>query len=126
MYIIAVRTGLQPISATHEWSAHMDGHWRVTPHRPFPACAGRQPPLLDNSGHEVNVELNQPCPTSPVLQDLSRSGLRPHGRGGVRWRGIRYAPYGLLRRWRACRCPFSSATVREGLGGRLINTNTGT
>jgi len=121
--IIAVALASADFS-NHEWSAHIDDTWRVTPH--LTVSLGLrwevQQPLLDKSGHEVNVELNQPLPNAANVQDLSKHRFTfAPAAGGLRWRGFRYAPYWATRTLARRRRPSSVADRQGRAAGRPID-----
>jgi len=112
-----------------EWSAYIDDTWRVSPR--LTVTLGLRwevmQPLLDKSGHEVNVQLNQPLPNVANVQDQSKHPVYVRTGSGGFYDGInfRYAPY-----WATpgVAAPVGGnpplQTVRDGrLGDRLINTN---
>jgi len=113
-----------------EWAAYIDDTWRIHPHLTLSLGLRWEvsQPLLDASGREPNVQLQQPLPNQA---DVSNPALQPvfvrTGNGGNFYNGInfRYEPYwatpGLS--------PLPSVlnplqTVQDGrMGSRLINTN---
>ena len=115
----------------HEWSTYIDDTWRVNPR--LTVTLGLRwevmQPLLDKSGHEVNVQLNQPLPNVANVQDLSKHPVYVRTGTGTFYDDVafRYAPYWATPNVGA---PVGGLpplqTVRDGrLGNRLINTNYG-
>lgn len=127
--IIAVALASADFS-NHEWSSYIDDTWRVNPR--LTVTLGLRwevmQPLLDKSGHEVNVQLNQSLPNVANVQDLSKHPVYVRTGTGSFYDGIafRYAPY-----WGTPNIGSAPVggnpplqTVRDGrLGDRLINTN---
>jgi len=60
--------------SNHEWATYFDDTWRVSPN--LTVTLGLRwevmQPLLDKSGHEVDVQLNQSLPNAANVQDLSK------------------------------------------------------
>ena len=114
----------------HEWATYFDDTWRVHPR--LTVTMGFRwevmQPLLDKSGHEVNVQLNQPLPNVANVQDLSKHPVYVRTGKGTFYDDVqfRYAPYWATPNIGAA--PVGGLpplqTVRDGrLGDRLINTN---
>jgi hypothetical protein len=113
-----------------EWATYIDDTWRVRPHLTLSLGLRWEvaQPLLDASGHEPNVQLQQPLPNQA---DVSNPALQPvfvrTGTGGNFYQGLnfRYEPYWQtpgLSPLPAVTLPLQ--TVQDGrMGSRLINTN---
>ncbi len=58
----------------HEWAAYIDDTWKVTPHLTITAGLRWEvaQPMLDASGHEVGIQLNQSLPSVANVSDLSK------------------------------------------------------
>ena len=114
----------------HEWSTYFDDTWRINPR--LTVTMGLRwevmQPLFDKSGHQVNVQLNQPLPNEANVQDLSKHPVYVRTGSGTFYDDVqfRYAPYWQTNNIGAL--PVGNLpplqTVRDGrLGKRLINTN---
>jgi len=104
----------------HEWAAYIDDTWKLTPHVTITAGLRWEvaQPMLDTSGHEVGIQLNQSLPSIANVPDLSKHPVYLRVGSGGFYDGLdfRYVPAGG-----------SSAppvqTARDGrLGPRLIDT----
>ena len=127
--IIAVSLASAKFTAD-EWATYIDDTWRVKPH--LTVTMGFRwevsQPLLDTSGKEPNVDLQQPLPNQA---DVSNPALQPvyvrTGTGGNFYQGLNfvYEPYWAtpnLGTLPSALLPLQ--TVQDGrLGSRLINTN---
>ncbi len=127
--IIAVALASADFS-NHEWSAFVDDTWRVNPRLTLTMGLRWEvmQPLLDTSGHEVNVQLNQPLPNVANVQDLSKHPVYVRTGNGSFYDDVafRYAPYYATPNIGALPAGGLTPlqTVRDGrLGSRLINTN---
>ncbi|MEO8130664.1 MAG: carboxypeptidase-like regulatory domain-containing protein [Bryobacteraceae bacterium] len=114
----------------NEWASYIDDTWRLSPH--FTVTMGFRwevmQPLIDKSGHEVNVQLNQPLPNVANVQDLSKHPVYVRTGNGNFYDDVqfRYAPYWATPNLGGAPVGGLPAlqTVRDGrLGDRLINTN---
>jgi len=116
-----------------EWATYIDDTWRLAPHLTLTLGLRWEvaQPLLDASGLEPNIQLQQPLPNQA---DVSNPALQPvyvrTGNGGNFYQGVngfRYAPYWAtpgLSPLPAVTLPLQ--TVQDGrMGSRLINTNYG-
>ena len=58
----------------HEWAAYIDDTWKVTPHLTITAGLRWEvaQPMLDASGREVGIQLNQSLPSVANVSDLSK------------------------------------------------------
>ena len=84
-------------------------------------------PLLDKSGHEVNVQLNQSFTNVANVQDLSKHPVYVRTGNGNFYDGIAVPLRTLLGRGAGWWPRLRFQTVRDGrLGERLINQTTGT
>src|SRR5205085_5233969 len=112
-----------------EWAAYIDDTWKVLPHLTINAGLRWEvaQPMLDASGREVNVQLNDTLASIPNVPDLSKHPVYVRTGSGDFYDGInfRYKAY-----WAAQGVtvpgspPFQ--TVRDGrLGDRMIQTNYG-
>jgi hypothetical protein len=110
-----------------EWASYIDDTWRIAPK--WTVSLGFRwevsQPLLDASGHEPNVQLQQPLPNQA---SVSNPALQPvfvrTGDGGNFYNGVnfRYSPFWSANPGAAAELPLQ--TVQDGrMGDRLINTN---
>jgi hypothetical protein len=110
-----------------EFAAYLDDTWRVR--RNLTITYGLRwelaQPLLDKSGHEVNVDLNQPLPAQADVPNLALHPAYVRTGSGNFYDGINftYQPY-----WQSVNTAVAGSpplnTVRDGrLGDRLVNTN---
>ena len=115
--------------ANHEWSTYINDTWRLSPHLTLSLGFRWEvmQPLLDKSGNEVNVQLNEPLPNVANVQDQSKHPVYVRTGSGNFYDGVnfRYAPY-----WSSVSGGIAGSpplqTVRDGrMGDRLINTNYG-
>ena len=110
-----------------EWAAYIDDTWRLTPKLTLSLGLRWEvaQPLLDASGLQPNVQLQQPLPNQANVPNLSLHPVYVRtGTTGGFYDGInfRYAPYWSANGGVAGSPPFQ--TVRDGrMGSRLINTN---
>ena len=112
-----------------EWAAYIDDTWRLAPHLTLTLGLRWEvaQPLLDATGLEPNIQLQQPLPNQA---DVSNPALQPvyvrTGTGGNFYSGLnfRYEPYWQANGGVANELPLQ--TVQDGrMGSRLINTNYG-
>ena len=105
----------------HEWAAYVDDTWKITPH--VTVTAGLRwevaQPMLDASGRQVGIQLNESLPSVANVSDLSKHPVFLRVGSGNFYDGVdfRYLPSGG---------PSAPAiqVARDGrLGPRLINTN---
>lgn len=105
----------------HEWATYIDDTWKVTPHLTITAGLRWEvaQPMLDASGHEVGIQLNQSLSSIANVSDLSKHPVFLRAGTGNFYDGVdfRYVPAGG-----------SSAppvqVARDGrLGPRLIDTD---
>ncbi|MBS1874347.1 MAG: carboxypeptidase regulatory-like domain-containing protein [Acidobacteria bacterium] len=111
----------------HEWATYIDDTWRVN--RKVTVSLGFRwevaQPLLDKSGNQVNVQINQALPYLASEQDMSKHPVYVRTGSGSFYDGInfRYQPY-----WQGQGATVAGSpalqTVRDGrLGSRLIETD---
>ncbi len=110
-----------------EWASYIDDTWRIHPHLTLSLGFRWEvsQPMLDKTGLEPNVQLQQPLPNQA---DVSDPNLQPvfvrTGTSGNFYDGInfRYQPYWQANGGVPSELPLQ--TVRDGrMGSRLINTN---
>ena len=107
----------------HEWAAYIDDTWKVTPHLTITAGLRWEvaQPMLDASGHEVGIQLNQSLAFGRQrVRSEQASGVSCARAAGNFYDGVdfRYHPVG-----QAGRAP-PVQVARDGrLGSRLINTD---
>ncbi|HYW41859.1 MAG TPA: carboxypeptidase-like regulatory domain-containing protein [Bryobacteraceae bacterium] len=109
-----------------EWASYIDDTWRIHPHLTLSLGFRWEvsQPLLDASGLEPNVQLQQPLPNQANVPDLSKHPVFVRTGSGDFYQGInfRYAPYWSANGGIPGSPPLQ--TVRDGrMGSRLINTN---
>jgi hypothetical protein len=79
-----------------EWAAYLDDTWKVTPHLTISAGLRWEmaQPLLDKSGREVNIQLNQALPFTANVQDPTKRPVLVRAGTGNFYDGIdfRYTP----------------------------------
>jgi hypothetical protein len=111
-----------------EWAAYFDDSWKVAPHLTITAGLRWEvaQPMLDASGHGVNVQLNEPLPSVANVADLSKHPVYVRtGSGGNFYEGIdfRYQPYWAGQGQVVAGSP-ALQVARDGrLGSRLIATD---
>jgi Carboxypeptidase regulatory-like domain/TonB dependent receptor len=105
----------------HEWAAYLDDTWKITPH--VTVTAGLRwevaQPMLDASGRQVGIQLNESLPSVANVSDLSKHPVFMRVGTGSFYDGVdfRYLPAG------GSSAP-AVQVARDGrLGPRLINTN---
>jgi hypothetical protein len=105
----------------HEWASYFDDTWKVTPHLTITAGLRWEvaQPMLDASGHEVGIQLNESLPSIANVPNQTLHPVFVRAGSGSFYDGVdfRYVPAGG-----------SSAppvqVARDGrLGPRLIGTN---
>jgi hypothetical protein len=80
-----------------EWATYIDDTWRVKPHLTI-SMGFRwevEQPLLDTSGNEPNVELNEPLPNEADVPDLTKHPIYVRTGHGSFYDGLnfQYMPY---------------------------------
>jgi len=124
--IIAVALASADFRAS-EFAAYLDDTWRVR--RNLTITYGLRwelaQPLLDKSGHEVNVELQQPLPNQADVPNMALHPVYTRTGSGGFYDGINftYQPY-----WQSANTPVAGSpalqTVRADTpNARLVNTN---
>src|SRR5712692_10053384 len=113
-----------------EWAAYVDDTWKVHPHLTITAGLRWEvaQPLLDVSGHSVNVQLNSDgIPNVANVQDMSQHPVYVRTGTGDFYQGVnfRYLPY-----WTTTASGVNTAgapqlqVARDGrMGNRLIATD---
>jgi hypothetical protein len=110
-----------------EWAAYIDDTWKLAPHLTITAGLRWEvaQPMLDDSGHEVNVQLNDSLANVANVADISKHPVYVRTGSGNFFDGLefKYQAY-----WASigATVPGSPAlaTVRDGrLGDRLVKTN---
>ena len=104
----------------HEWATYIDDTWRIRPNLTLTLGVRWEVdlPFLDVSGHEVNIQLNQPLPFAANVADLSKHPVVVRTGTGSFYDGLdfRYIPN------QAAAPPLQ--VTRDGrLGNRLIKTD---
>ncbi len=111
-----------------EWAGYIDDTWRVTSH--FTVTAGLrwevEQPLLDASGHEVNVQLNDVLASTPNVADLTKHPVYVRTGSGGFYDGLDFKYQSYWSTLAGTTIPGSPPlqTVRDGrLGHRLVKTD---
>ena len=111
-----------------EWAGYIDDTWRVTSH--FTVTAGLrwevEQPLLDASGHEVNVQLNDVLASTPNVADLTKHPVYVRTGSGGFYDGLEFKYQSYWSTLAGTTIPGSPPlqTVRDGrLGDRLVKTD---
>ena len=110
----------------HEGAAYIDDTWRLHPHLTLSLGLRWElaQPMLDTSGHAVNIQMNGPLPNVANVQDLSKHPVYVRTGKGDFYDGVnfRYQPYWAANGGIAGSPPLQ--TVRDGrMADRLIDTD---
>src|SRR6266850_1766196 len=110
-----------------EWAGYIDETWKVTPHLTISGGLRWEvaQPMLDASGHGVNVQLNDTLPSVANVSDLSKHPVFVRTGSGGFYDGIdfRYQAFWAAQGQQVAGSP-PFQVVRDGrLGDRLIATN---
>jgi hypothetical protein len=111
----------------NEWAAYLDDTWRVTPH--LTVSPGLRwevaQPMLDTSGHEVNVQIRAALSPTANVQDINQHPVYVRTGTGDFYEGVAFR---YKAAWQATGANLPGAiplqTVRDGrMGDRMIDTN---
>ena len=106
-----------------EWAGYIDDTWKVKPHLTITAGLRWEvaQPLLDVSGHAVNVQLRQPLPSYGNEPDQSKHPVYVRTGSGNFYDGVDFRYTGAVS---GGSLASQFQTARDGrLGNRLINTD---
>ena len=124
--IIAVSLASADFRAS-EWATYIDDTWRVNPHLTvsYGFRWDVEQPLKDVSGHEVNVDLQQPIPNQADVPNMALHPVYVRTGSGNFYDGInfQYEPYWQSVNATVAGSPPLQVTRNGSLGARLVNTD---